>query len=115
MGHPLEYVLTRFRCPVLSARISQGECAKRFVRQNLKRCFGGHVTDALATPLDKRCNACPVGRHRAERIAAQAPLLARETGCQPVECRRALVEAEGSLSAAAAWLQRSKEERRRRR
>jgi hypothetical protein len=100
---PGAYAAQRFRCPKLKATLSYGACAKRYVRRTLSRWFGKE-TDSLATPLDRVCWECPVGRLRHERLSKEAAELRRRTGCKPPVCARALVEVSGNLLAAVEWL-----------
>jgi hypothetical protein len=57
-------------CPQLRAVISKRACVERHLRDHTSRWFG-RETDALATPQDKKCNACGLGRLYARRLGAK--------------------------------------------
>lgn len=56
-----------FWCPIQRATISRQECAARHLRDHSSRWYG-RETDALASPQDKRCNRCGMGRLQARRL-----------------------------------------------
>jgi hypothetical protein len=57
-------------CPLHRAVISKRACVERHLRDHTSRWFG-RETDALATPQDKACNACGLGRLYSQRLGAK--------------------------------------------
>jgi hypothetical protein len=57
-------------CPLLRATISRRTCAERHQRDHTSVWFGNQ-TDALASPQDKKCNACELGRIVARRLGVE--------------------------------------------
>ena len=60
-------------CPEQRATISRQECAARHLRDHSSRWFG-RESDALATPQDRKCNECGMGRLQARKLGTHSAI-----------------------------------------